>query len=236
MKFILNSCKKIIKRFTALCIKIGRKICTFRFLSRLIITVILTILLAPIFFYTLKKNKYSGYIYKDIDEIPAKRVAIVFGAGVGGDDTPSSVLQDRILTAVELYKAGKAEKIIMSGDNSIKEYDEPSVMIDYAVKNGVDEKDLQPDYAGRRTYDTCFRAKHIFDLNNAILITQKFHLTRALYLCNSFGIDSIGLVSDLNEYQGINYMQTRDIYALTLAFIDIELRKPEVILGEKIEI
>jgi len=236
MKFILNLFRKIIINIAAVCTKLGKKICTFKFLVKTILSVILVALLSPIFLYIFTENHYSKYVYSNIENIPAKRVAIVFGAGVGANNSPSTVLRDRILTAVELYKSRKVEKIIMSGDNSIKEYDEPSVMIAFAIENGIPENSLQPDYAGRRTYDTCFRAKHIFGLNDAILITQNFHLTRALYLCNSIGIDSIGLASDLNEYQGINYMQIRDIYALSLAFIDVEFRKPEVILGEKIEI
>lgn len=236
MKLILNFFKNLIDKFASFFINIGRKVCNLSFFVRFAIIILFIALLAPIFFYRLKESKYARYIYENIDDIPQKRIAVVFGAGVGGDSSPSPILRDRILTSVELYKAGKVEKIIMSGDNSIKEYDKPSVMINYAIENGVPEHTLQPDYAGRRTYDTCYRAKNIFDLNEAILITQRFHLTRALYLCNSLGIESIGLASDLNEYQGMDYMQARDIYALALAFIDIEFRKPEVIPGEKIEI
>lgn len=195
----------------------------------------LTVLM-PYILYETKQNYYEGQIYSSVDKIPGEQVAIVFGAGIWDKETPTDVLRDRILTAVYLYKAGKVKKIIMSGDNSYLDYDEPSVMINYAAKNGVPRSAMQPDYAGRRTYDTCLRARDIFDVKEAILITQDFHLPRALYLCNSLGVESIGLSADLSKYPSINYMRFRDRYALALAIIDLKIRKPEVILGEKIEL
>lgn len=197
---------------------------------------ILVITLFPFPLFLLVDHNTNKDIYRDIESVPAKKVAIVFGAAIWRKDYPSDVLRDRILTAVNLYNAGKVEKIIMSGDNRTVNYDEPSTMISYAMKNGVPEEALQPDYAGRRTYDTCYRARNIFNLEEAILVTQDFHLTRAIYTCNALGVKSIGMKADLMEYQNINQMQVRDIYALTLAIFDIHLRKPEVVLGEKITI
>lgn len=175
-------------------------------------------------------------MYYNIDDAPSKRVAIVFGAAIWGKGIPSDVLRDRVLTGVDLYKTGKVEKIIMSGDNSYLDYDEPGTMISYALAQGVPEEVLQPDYAGRRTYDTCYRAKYIFNLEEAILVTQDFHLTRALYICNSLGVDSIGVASDLSIYPGLMQMQLRDIYALSLALWDVNIRKPPVVLGDQIKI
>ncbi|MBN2016278.1 YdcF family protein [Candidatus Dojkabacteria bacterium] len=204
--------------------------------TRIFVVLILLILIAPLILYALTSHSQKGKIYRNIQDVPARRVAIVFGAAIWSDTTPSDVLRDRILTAVELYKAGKVEKIIMSGDNRFVDYNEPGTMIDFAQSQGIPEDVLQPDYAGRRTYDTCYRAKYIFGLEEAILVTQEFHLTRAMYTCSALGIDSIGVASDLSEYPSIKYMTTRDLYALTLAYLDVNLRKPSVVLGEEIRI
>jgi len=118
--------------------------------------------------------------FSEVD-IPAKRAAIVFGAGLWRDGSPTPVLRDRVITAANLYLDGKVEKILMSGDNSVVEYNEPFAMRDLALSLGVPEADIVLDYAGRRTYDTCYRAKMIFGLTEAILVTQSFHITRAIY-------------------------------------------------------
>jgi len=93
---------------------------------------------------------------------------------------------------------------------------------------------MQADYAGRRTYDTCYRAKYIFGIDRAILITQEYHLTRALYTCNILGIDSIGFVADKNKYQNIEYYVTRDYFAIIKAYWDLYVSPPQIVLGDKI--
>lgn len=174
----------------------------------------------------------------DVDDaIPEHRVAIVFGAGLSEyGQQPSAVLEDRILTAVELYNQGTIQKIIMSGDNRFEDYNEPQVMINFAREQGVRQNDLQADYAGRRTYDTCYRAKAVFGVHEAILITQEFHLSRALYTCNSLGVKSVGVVADRRLYEGIEFFQLRDTLALTKSFFDLYVSPPEVVLGDKIRI
>ena len=114
---------------------------------------------------------------------PAAPAAIVFGAGLWRDGSPSPVLQDRVATAADLYFSGKVKKILMSGDNRFIYYNEPGAMKKFALSLGVPEEDIVLDYAGRRTYDTCYRARAIFGLKEAILVTQSFHLPRALILC-----------------------------------------------------
>jgi vancomycin permeability regulator SanA len=196
---------------------------------------LLFILIIPINLVFILDNFYKDKIYSDKDKIPQTRVAIVFGAGLDSTATePSDVLDDRIMSAVELYKAGKVQKILMSGDNRYKDYNEPQVMINTAKDNGVSMFDMQADYAGRRTYDTCYRAKYIFGIDKAILITQEYHLTRALYTCNILGIDAIGFVADKNQYQNITYFATRDYFALIKAYWDLYISPPEVVLGDKI--
>lgn len=210
-----------------------KKILKIGFIS--LLTVFLIALL-PFPVFLISKNNLRNDIFRKVEEIPEKRVAIVFGAAIWAPGSPSDVLRDRILTSVQLYKEGKVEKIIMSGDNRTIYYDEPSTMVNYAIENGVPEEVLQPDYAGRRTYDTCYRAKNVFNVTEAILVTQEFHLTRAIYTCNSIGVKSIGIVADQMAYENIAQMQLRDIYAMTLAIFDVHIRKPKVVLGEEIEI
>ena len=122
----------------------------------------------------------------------------------------------------------------MSGDNRFKDYNEPQVMINSALEKGVSSFDMQPDYAGRRTYDTCFRAKKIFGVDKAVLITQDFHLTRALYICNSLGIDAVGYAADKNTYIGQEVFALRDVFATILAYWELNVTPPNVVGGEKI--
>ena len=136
-----------------------------------------------------------------INSVPSAQVAIVFGAGLWRDGTPTTVLRDRINTASELFFTGKVQKILMSGDNSYLDYNEPGAMREYALSLGVPETAIVLDYAGRRTYDTCYRARIIFNVQNAILVTQGFHLPRALYTCNSLGLKAVGVASDRGEYR-----------------------------------
>lgn len=180
---------------------------------------------------------YSTKIVNDINDVPVTRVAIVFGAGLAqGETQPSDVLEDRVLAAAELYKAGKVDKILMSGDNTYVDHNEPKIMMETAMNAGVKEFDLQPDYAGRRTYDTCYRAKAIFGINKAVLVTQSYHLPRALYICSSLGIDVIGYSADRREYVGISDYTVREYFATFLAFWELNVSSPDVILGDKITI
>jgi len=199
------------------------------------IFVLIFIFVVPFNMLNILDNYYNNKIFTDVSKLPETRVAIVYGAGLNPMATePSSVLQDRIMTAVELYKSGKIQKILMSGDNRFKDYNEPQVMIKIAKENGVSIFDLQADYAGRRTYDTCYRAKAIFGIDKAILITQDYHLTRALYTCNILGIDAIGYIADKKIYNNIEYYATRDLFATVKAYWDLYVDPPEVVLGEKI--
>jgi len=164
--------------------------------------------------------------------VPARRVAIVFGAGLWRDGSPTPVLQDRVETAAKLYNAGKVEKLLMSGDNSLVEYNEPEAMRQYALQLGVPDTDIVLDYAGRRTYDSCYRAKEIFQVKEAILVTQKFHLARALFLCNMLGMDGVGVEANNRNYRKFSlfYWNIREIPATFTAFADL-LTRPLPILG-----
>ncbi len=168
------------------------------------------------------------------DQVPAQRVAIVFGAGLTRDGGPTAVLRDRVETAARLYFSGKAKKLLMSGDNRFVEYNEPEAMRQYAISLGVPDADIVLDYAGRRTYDTCYRAKAIFGVDSAILVTQDFHLPRALYLCNALGVDAYGVKANNIYYRKLSraYWQIRELFATFGAVVDVQITKPMPILGQ----
>ena len=166
--------------------------------------------------------------------VPPRRVAIVFGAGLWRDGTPTPVLRDRVQTAANLYFDGKVEKLLMSGDNTTVEYNEPEAMRQYALGLGVPDEDIVLDYAGRRTYDTCYRARDIFRVDSVILVTQDFHLPRALYLCNMLGVEAVGVPADIQYYRKISraLWHFRETLATLDAINDIMYKKPVPVLGE----
>jgi vancomycin permeability regulator SanA len=129
-----------------------------------------------------------------IQNVPKSQAAIVFGAGVDRQTgLPTPYLQWRVETAVKLLKAGRVQKILMSGDNSNSHYNEPVAMKKYALKLGVKNDDVLLDYAGYSTYDTCYRANYIFKIKSAVLVTQGYHLPRAVMTCNDLGVKSVGV-------------------------------------------
>ncbi len=166
-------------------------------------------------------------------QVPARRVAIVFGAGLWRDGTATPVLIDRVTTAANLYFAGKVEKLLMSGDNRFVDYNEPAVMRELALSLGIPNDAIVLDYAGRRTYDTCYRAKAIFGVTEAILVTQAFHLPRAVYLCNHLGVDSVGVEADLRVYRksSLLYWNMRELLATVAALWDVNISHPVPVLG-----
>jgi len=168
------------------------------------------------------------------ETVPQAPAALVLGAGLNRDGTPGLVLQDRVRTAAELYFSGKVEKILMSGDNSSQFYDEPGAMKEFALELGVPEEDIVLDFAGRRTYDSCYRAKAIFGLERLIVITQAFHLPRALFLCNAFDIESDGIPADDANYRRSSYTfwWVREILASLNAYWDVYINHPQPILGQ----
>ncbi len=134
----------------------------------------------------------ADYRFDDLASIPSQPVAIVFGAGIRYNQ-PSAALRERLDGAIALYQAGRVQHLLMSGDNSQINYDEVTVMRDYALAHGVPASAITRDYAGFSTYETCYRAKAIFGVQQAILVTQDYHLPRAIYTCRELGLAAIGL-------------------------------------------
>ena len=167
---------------------------------------------------------------------PKPRVAVVFGASVFGNGELSPVLEDRVNTAIELYRNKQIDRILVSGDNRHPSYNEPKAMMDYLISHAVDRKDVIVDYAGRSTYETCLRAKTVFGLQRAVLVTQRFHLPRALYLANELGLEAFGVPGDIKLKGEVDYQRLREWAAEIKAYFDLHVSPPEAMAGERIEV
>ena len=178
---------------------------------------------------------YRARIYA-VDTAPQRSVAIVFGAGYWPGGRLSDILADRVDTAVELYQAGKVRKLLMTGDNRTVDYNEPGRMLDYALALGVPREDIVLDYAGRRTYDSCYRARHIFMVADAILVTQSYHLDRALFTADSLGLDVVGVAADRRDYSLVSAYWWREVLATARAWWDVRIARPLPVLGEQLPI
>ncbi len=147
---------------------------------------------------------------------------IVFGAKVRGD-APSDMLADRLETGVDLYHAGVAPKIIMSGDSEHDDYDEVSVMVQYAIDAGVPEENIISDRYGLSTYDSIWRAKNVFRMRRVVAVTQGYHLSRAVYIADKLGLDICGVPADLHTYRGQFMRDLREVVARFKDFYFVQL-------------
>ena len=138
---------------------------------------------------------------------------IVLGCQVRDDGTLSHMLRDRLMRGLEVYHAGAAPKLLMSGDHGRKEYDEVNAMKQYAIENGVPSEHVFMDHAGFSTYETVYRAKEIFEADKVIIITQEYHLYRALYIADKLGLEAYGVSADLNKYAGQSMRDFREVLA-----------------------
>jgi len=205
----------------------------FTFLGK-VIKVIGLVGLAGVLIPRVVTTIYSMNKIHQKEEAPSERVAIVFGAGLRRDGTPTPILRDRVETAADLYLNGRVEKLLMSGDNRFVEYNEPESMRQYALSLGVPDEAIVLDYAGRRTYDTCYRAKVIFGLRSALLVTQGFHLPRALFICNALGVKADGVEAKNRRYWGSSLLiwNIREQLATLGAFLDVYVNNPMPVLGK----
>lgn len=205
-----------------------------RFLQRRRLVFGLSLLLSATII-TLGLNFYVNAVtssrrYTNPTKIPAQRVAIVFGAGVWADGTPSPMLADRVAAAVELYKLGRVQKLLMTGDNSRIDYNEVTAMQLYAVERGVPTQDITLDHAGFSTYESCYRARDIFGVKQAVLITQKFHLPRAVYTCSQLGVEASGLGTpdwETYRWQTVMYYTLREQLSILKALSEVHITRPK---------
>ena len=175
----------------------------------------------------LKNGEYADL--KDIDCI------LVLGAGVWGDK-PSPMLEDRLLEGIKLYEEGVSPKIMMTGDNGTNGYDEVNVMKNYAKERGVPSEDIFMDHAGFSTYESVYRAKAIFEVERVVIVTQEYHLYRALYIANQLGLEAYGVPSDPRQYVGALYREVREILARNKDFVQSIFKPKPTYLGEVIPI
>lgn len=204
---------------------------------------IIIILLFGIFalFLTFFANLYitktsADYISNELDEIPETQVALILGSRVYSSGVMSDVLIDRTIKGLELYERGKVSKILVSGDHGRAEYDEVNVVKDYLLENGVSEEDLFLDHAGFDTYDSIYRAKEIFEIESLIIVTQEFHLPRAVYIGNSLGIETYGYIADRQPYIAARWNSLRESLARVKALLNVTFHSEPKYLGEHIPI
>lgn len=180
---------------------------------------------------------HQDAIYDNPALVPSAPVALVFGAGVQTDGSPTWMLADRVDAAVELYTSGKVSRILMTGDNSRAGYDEVTAMKRRAVERGVPSNRVNLDYAGFRTYDSCYRAAAIFGVKKAVLVTQRYHLPRALFLARSFGIEAVGLAAGIDSYPNQGYYDLREVAAQSVSWYEANVTRPlPKYLGEQVDL
>ena len=173
---------------------------------------------------------------EDAAKIEGVDCIVVLGCQVKGDGSLSDMLNDRLVTAIDLYNAGAAPKLLMSGDHGQTEYNEVGAMKKYAAENGVPSSNIFMDHAGFSTYETVYRAKEVFDAKRAIIVTQKYHLYRALYIAKRLGLEAYGVSADLNDYAGQSARDVREILARGKDFLKCVLKPEPTYLGDKIPI
>ena len=179
------------------------------------------------------ERRYQDRIYESVTDIPSRPVALVLGAGLWPDGSLTPILADRVATAADLYHAGKVQVLLCSGDNRRVDYNEPQAMKDYAMRLGVPHEDIVLDYAGRRTYDSCYRARAIFGVDSLVAVTQRFHTARSVYTCDALGIDAVAMTANRRVYSSEQVIwRTREYLALLLAWWDLNIRRPVPVLGD----
>jgi vancomycin permeability regulator SanA len=169
------------------------------------------------------------YCYDQIAKVPFHRVGLVFGAAVRPGGRLSPMLADRVNAAIELYRAGRIHKLLMSGDNSQVNYDEVSAMRQYALDQGIPAEDISLDYAGFSTYESCYRARAIFGVRDVVLVTQQFHLARAVYTCQELGVEAVGYsVRDWGVYSNrvLSFYTLRETLATIKALWQVHITRP----------
>ena len=175
----------------------------------------------------IKENEYAEL--SDVDCI------IILGAGIWGDK-PSPMLEDRLLEGIKLYQKNVSDKIIMSGDHGRKEYDEVNIMKNYAIEKGIPSENIFMDHAGFSTYESIYRAKDIFEAKKVVIVTQKYHLYRALYIANQLGLEAYGVGADPRQYVGATYREIRKILARDKDFIKCIFKPEPTYLGDTIPV
>ena len=181
-------------------------------------------------------NFSKKYLYVNSDSFSEAQAIMILGAKVRGDGSLSDIYKDRADTAIDVYRSGQAEKILISGDHGHIEYDEVNAAKNYLLKNGIPAEDIFLDHAGFDTYDSLYRARDIFQIKTLIISTQDFHLPRAVYIARKLGIDAWGASADKHLYSNEQYYEARETIARAKAWLDVFSRAKPKFLGEAIPI
>lgn len=201
-----------------------------------IIIVFLVLCIAMIFMISGINSYICNTTKNQIDKVMDNADCIlVLGAGVR-NNKPTPMLNDRLEEAISLYKEGKAPKIIMSGDHGRDDYDEVNVMKDFAMNKGVPSQDIFMDHAGFSTYESVYRAKEIFKAQKVIIVTQDYHLYRALFIANALDIEAVGASANLRNYPGQSARDLREIAARCKDFISCIFKPKPTYLGDPIPV
>lgn len=212
--------RKIIKRILIICICLG--------------VVSLGILLGI--------NAHVKHTVKDriveSDSVPEGEAdcILVLGCQVKESGEPSHMLRDRLQRGVELYELGAADKLLMSGDHGTTDYNEVETMKQYAIDDGILSEDIFMDHAGFSTYESIYRAKEVFGVEKMIIVTQKYHLYRALYIAKQLGIEAYGVASDYNTYVGQSMRDLREVLARAKDYVTTIVKPEPTYLGDFIDI
>lgn len=170
-------------------------------------------------------------VYVSLSSVPHYGTAIVFGAGIRADGTPSAILADRLTIAANLYRQGAVETILISGDGDAGDTSETLTMQRFLEQTkGIPHHRIVRDTAGARTYDTCQRAVRVWGVQRAILVSQGYHLHRALFTCRMLGMDAAGIASNLQQYRNMSAFKLREIFAIYRTLIDLAILQPLGIL------
>lgn len=209
-------------------------------MKKVIITLIILIVLSVIYVFSVNayvklSTKDKILTIKEATKLEDIDCILVLGAGIWGDK-PSPMLEDRLLTGIELYNKKVSNKIVMSGDHGQEEYDEVNIMKQYAIDNGIESSDIFMDHAGFSTYESIYRIKEIFNAKKVVIVTQKYHLHRALYIAEQLGIEAYGVNSDPRKYQGQLFREIREILARNKDFINCIIKSEPTYLGETIPV
>lgn len=201
----------------------------------IILIAIIVIVALGINFYVIISTNNQILEENDYRELADVDCIIVLGAGIW-EDKPSPMLEDRLLEGIRLYQNNVSDKIIMSGDHGRKEYDEVNVMKDYAIEKGIPSEDIFMDHAGFSTYESLYRAKEIFGAKKIVIVTQKYHLYRALYIANQLEIEAYGVGADPRQYVGAIYREMREILARDKDFVKCIFKPEPTYLGDTIPV
>lgn len=197
--------------------------------------IILMIAIFSLNIYVVNSTKNEIVKEENVSNIEGVDCILILGAGIWGDK-PSPMLEDRLKEGITLYKKGTTKKIIMSGDHSREDYDEVKIMKEYAESEGVPSEDIFMDHAGFSSYDSVYRAKEIFGVQNMIIVTQKYHLYRSLYIAKKLGIEAYGIESNLRTYPGQVFREIREILARDKDYFKCIMKPEASIMGEKISL